>query len=185
MEPTPFPTPVDITTGHSTSGQITSPNLQVQSGCDQVTKLRLTPGPLAANGIVNAERNGAEGMSSQPCPFRHLDRTDAQWRLSAASSTSHFTNYFITCSSKTQTIFPTWEFFPERLIPCQHQPIVASCYCLFKVLLFSVLPWAKFYKNTTFRLLFSSFLSLCWAAKSLHSTLLPLIPPHPTWGSSF
>lgn len=89
-------------------------------------------GLLVANGIVSTkERGGAEGMSSQPCPLRHLDKTDTQSHLSAASSTSHFTIYFITGSSNTQTISPMREFFPERLIPCQHLPIVVLCYCLF------------------------------------------------------
>lgn len=78
-------------------------------------------------------------MSSQPCPFRHGERTDTQSHLSAASSTPHFTNYFFKVSSKTRNISPTWEFFPERLIPCHSQPIVSSHYCLFKMLLLSVL----------------------------------------------
>lgn len=135
-------------------------------------------GLLAANGIVSTERNGAEGLSSQPCPFKHLDRTDTQWRLSAANSTSHFTNYFITRSSKTQTIFPTWEFFPERLIPCQHQPIVASCYCLFKVFLLSVLTWVKFHKNTTFTLQFFSFIVLICKFLPLNTLASPSFSPH-------
>lgn len=82
-------------------------------------------GLFVANEIVSTkERGGAEGVSSPPCPFRHLDRTDTQSHLSAASSTFQFTIYFITGSSKTQTISPTWEFFPERLIPCQICPLL-------------------------------------------------------------
>lgn len=180
------PTPLEIPTGKSILGQIVSrqphPPAVVWLWPRGHAEIHPRPGTwdyLWERKLNSKERGGAEGVSSQPW----TGQTPSH--LSAVSSTSHFTVYCITGSSKTQTISPTWEFFPERLIPCQHLPIVVSCYCLFKELLLSVLTWANLYKNTAFTFLFSSSLSLCWAAKFFYSTLFPSISPHPTWGISF
>lgn len=67
-------------------------------------------GLLMANWTVSTE----DGVGLKACPpsLIHRDWADAQSCSAAVSSTSHFTNHFITGSSKTQTFSPPWELFP-------------------------------------------------------------------------
>ena len=64
-------------------------------------------------------------MSCQPCLLRHSRHQSC---VSAASSISHFRNYFITGSTKTQTLSPAGEFSPER------HSLTLSAHCCFMLL---------------------------------------------------
>ena len=83
-------------------------------------------GLFVENGIVGTEER--DGLKACPASLVYLDTQDPQSCVSAASSISHFRNYFITGSTKTQTLSPAGEFSPER------HSLTSSAHCCFMLL---------------------------------------------------
>ena len=83
-------------------------------------------GLFVENGIVGTEER--DGLKACPASLVYLDTQDPQSCVSAASSISHFRNYFITGSTKTQTLSPAGEFSPER------HSLSLSAHCCFMLL---------------------------------------------------
>lgn len=104
---------VDVPAAKSTLSHIVPPHPTSRS------RLAVTNSPQAWHlGLLMANWTASTedrvGLKARPPSLTHRDWTDAQSCSAAASSTSHFTNDFITDSPKTQTFSPPWELFPGR-----------------------------------------------------------------------